>query len=334
MRKLAPLIQTIVRDQSYVYPQHKSTSVWSQMAASRVAGDPGAWINKLYASSIAGQRFHCYFKLVDEENMEISRWYNDADSLRNTVAIILYSLENFLPAGMGDRTGTADATLPLLFGRYPLILRALMWLSQTLSNIALFWTVPQVLSIDPQSTCILLTRGNLPYTLFDEYVGKGSCGIALRSRNGKKIIKFGLPAGILHEALIYEELMKHTHLSVPRYWGMYPLRAGSSEKLAIILEDVGSPIQIPDLDHKQRRELAMLIRKLHSIGVHHHDTFGNAMIDTDGRITLIDFDQAQLVVPGASCVGCDDEVCIGILESDDPYGESLTGRSACLANPD
>lgn len=60
------------------------------MVAFRAGGDPAAWINKLYASSAEGEAFHCYFKLVDEETVHLSKWYNDSDSLENTVAVIIY----------------------------------------------------------------------------------------------------------------------------------------------------------------------------------------------------------------------------------------------------
>lgn len=100
------------------------------------------------------------------------------------------------------------------------------------------------------SQCLTQTSTGLE-TKFDEFVGHASCGTALRCRAEKKILKFGAPDGILHEALMYSKLAGCGNLAVPRYWGLHPLRTESSEQLAIILDDVGVPI---DIEHMTRRQ--------------------------------------------------------------------------------
>lgn len=171
-------------------------------------------------------------------------------------------------------------------------------------------------------------RDNAPPILFDEVAGKGATGTALRSRAEKKILKFGSSHHILREALIYDKLARCKDLAVPRYWGLYPFRA---EQMAIILDDAGSSIEINAMTREQRcvfehllypvnrrwlcrSNLAHSIRKLHEVGVHHHDVFGNTVIDEEGAIRLVDFDQAELVPPGTACSSCDDRDSLLVLE--------------------
>lgn len=61
--------------------------------------------------------------------------------------------------------------------------------------------------------------------------------------------------------------------------------------------------------------VARIIRQLHDAGVHHHDVFGNTVIDEDGTIRLVDFDQAELVPPGTECAFCDDQDSLLVLEA-------------------
>lgn len=107
------------------------------MATSRNDGDPAAWINKLYASSQSDEEYHCFFKLVDEETMHISKWYSDSDSLENTVAVLLYSLEQLythpdrriLPSSTADRTAASATTVLSPSGA---------WLEQSVPTLPLF----------------------------------------------------------------------------------------------------------------------------------------------------------------------------------------------------
>ncbi|KAJ7091593.1 hypothetical protein C8R44DRAFT_750498 [Mycena epipterygia] len=110
MAKAAPLLNSVLQLKTYVYPTvfesaaapvRILTQVGGQIVAARASGDPAAWINKLYASSSRdglNHRYHCCVKLVDDETIHISKWYDDSDSLENTVAVILYSLEQLYPS--------------------------------------------------------------------------------------------------------------------------------------------------------------------------------------------------------------------------------------------
>ncbi|KAF8146159.1 hypothetical protein K438DRAFT_1870458 [Mycena galopus ATCC 62051] len=342
MGKLRPTIDTIVQDQSYEYPTSINgatrgtrglTQVWSQMAASRNDGDPAAWINKLYASSQSPEEYHCFFRLVDEETMHISKWYSDSDSLENTVALLLYSLEQLythpdrrvLPSSAADRNAASatavlspsGAWLEHLVPAFPQF-TILDFLWSTMRNIAQailgrpsFHSTPPSLEVDPITLHVRLLRDNAPPIVFDEVAGKGATGTVLRSRAEKKILKFGSSHHILHEAHIYDKLGRCKDLAVPRYWGLYPFRA---EQMAIILDDAGSSIEISALTHEQRSNLAHSIHRLHEFGVHHHDVFGNTVIDEEGTIRLVDFDQAELVPPGTACFSCDDRDSLLVLE--------------------
>ncbi|KAF7358244.1 hypothetical protein MVEN_00873300 [Mycena venus] len=339
VEKLRPTIDAIVHGQSYEYPTSINgatrgirglTQVWSQMAASRNDGDPAAWINKLYASSQSDEGYHCFFKLVDEETMHISKWYSDSDSLEYTVAVLLYSLEQLythpdrriLPSSTADRNAASAMTVLSPSGAwleqsvpaFPLF-SILNFLWHTMRNIARalfgrasFHSTPLSLEVDPITLHVRLLRDNGPPILFDEVAGKGATGTALRSRAEKKILKFGSSHHILREALIYDKLAWCKDLAVPRYWGLYPFRA---EQMAIILDDARSSIEINAMTREQRSNLANSIRKLHEVDVHHHDVFSNTVIDEEGTIRLVDFDQAELVPPGTACSSCDDRLPAG-----------------------
>ncbi|KAJ7304739.1 hypothetical protein DFH08DRAFT_976536 [Mycena albidolilacea] len=160
---------------------------------------------------------------------------------------------------------------------------------------ATFHSTPPSLEVDPITLHVRLLRDNVPPIL----------------RAEKKILKFGFSHHILREALIYDKLARYKGLAVPRYWGLYPFR---TEQMAIILDDAGSSIEINAMTREQRSKLAHSIRKLHEVGVHHHDVFGNTVIDEEGTIRLVDFDQAELVPPGTACSSCDDRDSLLVLE--------------------
>ncbi|KAJ7259165.1 hypothetical protein B0H12DRAFT_1109150, partial [Mycena haematopus] len=221
MTKLAPLIDAIVQDQSYMFPTTLTdvssgvcalTQVWSQMAASRAANDPGAWINKLYASSVDGKTYHCYFKLIDEENMEISRWYNDSDNVHNTVAVMLYSLEQLythpdlrtLPTSQGDVSDAKSGDLmPSPSGSsfgpsfgFALWGRCGRFWNNTMRQVRKSWEYPNLptpwcLEIDPGLSRVVVFTDpgpDSPQAVFDEFVARGSCGTVLRCRSEKKVV--------------------------------------------------------------------------------------------------------------------------------------------------
>ncbi|KAJ6470793.1 hypothetical protein C8R47DRAFT_752591 [Mycena vitilis] len=147
--------------------------------------------------------------------------------------------------------------------------------------------------------------------LFDEIVGKGAVGTAMRSLPERLILKFGFPSPLLHEAAIYTQLAAwRGNLPVPRYLGVFPL---DQQRVAILLSDVGSAIDVDDMTPAQRLSLAESIRRLHAAGVHHHDVFGNTVIDHEGNIRLVDLDKAEVVPPGTHCSNCDDEYCLSLL---------------------
>ncbi|KAJ6504526.1 hypothetical protein DFH09DRAFT_1201007 [Mycena vulgaris] len=352
MSKIRPLVDTIVKNGSYQYPTsirevssgiRVLTQAWSQMAAFRLNGDPAAWINKLYASSSSGEKYHCYLKLVDEDTVNISKWYSDADSLENTVAVLLYSLEQLhthpdhrlLPSNISDTSQARPFMAPLcpptacwdrliIFGVTPFKIFNYFW-AKMLTFTQAFWRrpefrfIPPSLEADPARLSVLLTDKDGHQTIFNEFVGRGSDGTALRCRSEKKIVKFGAPDKILHEAQIYDRLGQCKHLAVPRYWGMYPLRAEifQPSQLAIILDDVGVPIEIRQMTRHQRSHLTHLIHRLHELGVHHHDVFGNTVVDDDGTIWLVDFGHAELVPAGSECFGCDDGDSLMVLDLED-----------------
>ncbi|KAJ7326452.1 hypothetical protein DFH08DRAFT_941074 [Mycena albidolilacea] len=303
MSKLRHLVDDIVQKGSYEYPNSSQqvpagvrvlTQVWSQMASFRLSGDPAAWINKLYASSTSGKEYHCYFKLVSEETVAMSR----------CIATPSVSWVERL------KSGVDPINIFYFFGSKMFNLTQAFWGKPAFRSPSFY------LEVDPaRRSCLLVNAGrNTGQILFDEVAGVGATGTALRSRAEKKILKFGAPRDILHEALIYEKLALCKNLAIPRYWGLYPLRAEPLEQLAIILEDVGVPIETSAMTPQQRFDLAHLIRQLHELGVHHHDVFGNTLIDKDGIIRLVDFGMGEMVPPGGICHNCDDRDSLIVLE--------------------
>ncbi|KAJ7116640.1 hypothetical protein C8R44DRAFT_739326 [Mycena epipterygia] len=327
MAKVRPLIHAIVQQDSYAYPTSTRSVpagvrvlTQSQMAAFRLSGDPVAWINKLYTSSPSGEALHCFFELATEESIHKSKWYFDSDSLENTIAVLLYSLEQLhthpgqrmLPSHDSDTlqaagssvTASASWVKRLVFALDPFKIFSFFWffwdalmsIARTLSGKTTPCTTCHFFNVDPTRRSCILMRGDTCLTVFDEVAGVGATGTTLRSRAEKKIVKFGDPRKILHEALIYEKLAKAHKVGNPALLG----------SLAIIIEDVGDPIEITALTSQQRFDLAQSIRRLHELGVHHHDVLGNTMIGEDGTIRLVDFGAAELVPLGATCNGCDD----------------------------
>ncbi|KAJ6473385.1 hypothetical protein C8R47DRAFT_1199730 [Mycena vitilis] len=340
MEKLRPKIDAMVTDQTYRWPGLDAiesapsavrvlTQVWGQLCAQRASNDPAGWMSKLYASSPAeGPGLHCFFKLAEECTLEVSKWYTDSDSLENTVLVLLHSLEQLftdpddrtLPSNLIDRPSNSGGfsagyspyrwryTWPLLF------LIRLFWYIITI--IGDFFGRPRFnsasafLELDLTTQDVRLVHASGQVIVFDEIVGQGAVGTAMRSRRDGMVLKFGHSSPLLHEAAVYAQLAGRGELPIPRYFGFLPFEP---QQIAILIGDVGDRIGIDEMTPAQRLSVVQAIHRLHAVGVHHHDVIGNTVVDHLGKIRLIDLDKAELVPPGTPCWNCDDEDCLFML---------------------
>ncbi|KAJ7774681.1 hypothetical protein B0H14DRAFT_2631894 [Mycena olivaceomarginata] len=88
----------------------------------------------------------------------------------------------------------------------------------------------------------------------------------------------------------------------------------SRKKTGVIMSYRGSPIRdVGQATTEQKQQLAAVLRSLHHRGIHHHDVHeDNILVDERGRITLVDFDRAELDV---RCMDCADMAMLESLES-------------------
>ncbi|KAJ7439389.1 hypothetical protein B0H11DRAFT_1934538 [Mycena galericulata] len=126
-------------------------------------------------------------------------------------------------------------------------------------------------------------------------------GTVWRSAIGSDVVNLIFEDGDLpfHGAAVLETARE---FQVPRFRGV----VSDGEETGVVMSYTGTPIQsIECAPDGQKQQLAQTIMSLHAIGIHHHDVRpDNVLIDTRGVLTLIDFDQAELV--HESCVGCPD----------------------------
>ncbi|KAJ7271433.1 hypothetical protein B0H12DRAFT_1067269 [Mycena haematopus] len=281
MTKLRPKIDAMVANQSYRWPALDAiqsapsevrvlTQVWAQLCAHRADNDPAGWISKLYASSPAGSPgLHCFFKLVDEVTLEVSEWYTDSDSVENTLVVLLYSLEQLftnpdnrtLPSNSIDRpplsAGSSAGysvyrwkhTWPLLF-----LIRFFWYIIAIIGDFfgrPRFNSASAFLELDLTTQDVRLVHASGQVVVFDEIVGQGAVGTAMRSRRDGMILKFGRSSPLLHEATVYAQLAGRGELPIPHYFGFLPFEP---QQMAILISDVGDRIDVDEMTPAQRLE--------------------------------------------------------------------------------
>ncbi|KAJ7605257.1 hypothetical protein DFH06DRAFT_1348821 [Mycena polygramma] len=213
MEKLRPKIDAMVTNQTYRWPELDAiesapsavrvlTQVWGQLCAQRASNDPAGWISKLYASSpVEGPGLHCFLKLVEEGTLEVSKWYTDSDSVENTVLVLLYLLEQLftnldartLPSNLINRPSISAGssagysayrwryTWPLLF-----LIRYFWYIITIIGDFIgrpRFNSVSAFLELDLTTQDVRLVHASGQVVVFDEIVGQGAVGTAMRSRS-------------------------------------------------------------------------------------------------------------------------------------------------------
>ncbi|KIK64949.1 hypothetical protein GYMLUDRAFT_380335 [Collybiopsis luxurians FD-317 M1] len=113
---------------------------------------------------------------------------------------------------------------------------------------------------------------------------------------------------ILKEAEVYEYLANmapESHIT-PKYYGVF----NCSGAIALILEDGGERLpqeSLEKLKDIEKHYLFEMAQQLHNLGIKHNDLSShNILIDTTGKLSIIDFRNAQL---GHHCPGpfaCDE----------------------------
>ncbi|KAJ7327929.1 hypothetical protein DFH08DRAFT_816095 [Mycena albidolilacea] len=143
---------------------------------------------------------------------------------------------------------------------------------------------------------------------FTKQLGRGASGVVVSSANGSEIVKlFSNEDLAQHEVNV---LQRARGLAVPDLRGVVSDR----KKTGVIMSYRGSPIRdVGQATTEQKQQLAAVLRSLHHRGIHHHDVHeDNILVDERGRITLVDFDRAELDV---RCMDCADMAMLESLES-------------------
>ncbi|KAJ7693289.1 hypothetical protein B0H14DRAFT_2651428 [Mycena olivaceomarginata] len=238
-------------------------------------------------------------KNVTSNTLVLSRKYDDLDGdVERTVCIILAACEQEEQLS----TMALHAMVRCQDWISTWILSFLLWILWYRQTRGVYILFGQDVSEEFDVSSTISTHS------FTKQLGWGASGVVVSSANGSEIVKlFSNEDLAQHEVNV---LQRARGLAVPDLRGVVSDR----KKTGVIMSYRGSPIRdVGQATTEQKQQLAAVLRSLHHRGIHHHDVHeDNILVDERGRITLVDFDRAELDV---RCMDCADMAMLESLES-------------------